>query len=124
MNRYQSAIAVWFGLMSVLATIPGLELSMQYKLRPNSRLQPYGKIGVGVYGLEDLNTKVEKIGGGYNFALGVDYFFSRHFGLGAELMFKSLNYTRERVGHKNEFKDLPNSIDGDAVGYMVTLTVQ
>ncbi len=111
---------------STISEFGGLELNLQYKFRPTSKLQPYGKIGLGGYGLKRQNAQNTTVGGGVNVALGADFFFSKHVGIGAELNFKGIQYESEhrRVGDTDVFQDLPEKLDGDATGFMVTLTLQ
>ena len=104
----------------------GIELNLQQKFEIESRLQPYGKVGFGVYALHEQNSDIGMIGAGLNVALGVDYLFSKHFGVGAEVMFKKLDYYSEvRETEQGEFfADLNPDLNGDAVGFMLTLTIQ
>ena len=73
----------------------GAEINLQHKFETRSRLQPYGKVGLGVYGLGEDGSDVNLIGAGINLALGVDFFFARHFGIGAEVMYKKLDYFQQ-----------------------------
>ena len=68
---------------------------LQYKFRPASKLQPYEKIGIGAYALQEKGTDPTFLGGGFNFAVGAYYFFSRHFGIGAEFIFKDIEYSKQ-----------------------------
>ena len=104
----------------------GGDLSVQYKLLPQSRIQPYGKIGVGVYGIGEQGSGVVFLGGGIAFAVGADWFFSRHVGLGAELQFKNIDYSKEkrRVGGNDIVTEINPRLDGKSTGLMFTLTIQ
>lgn len=104
----------------------GLELNLQYRFLPQSRIQPFGKVGVGVYGFEKDGSNTTFTGSGFALGLGVDWFFSRHFGLGAEVMFKELDYSKmtERVGGREITTDLKPQRDGDVVGVIISLTIQ
>lgn len=104
----------------------GIELNLQQKFEIESRFQPYGKVGFGVYALHEESSDVSLIGAGLNIALGVDLFFSKHFGVGAELMFKKLDYYSERreTVQGTLVTDLNPDLNGDAVAFMLTLTVQ
>ena len=104
----------------------GIELNLQQKFEIESRLQPYGKVGFGVYTLQEHNSDIAMIGAGLNVALGVDYLFSKHFGIGAEVMFKKLDYYSEwRETEQGEFfTDLNPDLNGDAVGFMLSLMIQ
>jgi len=104
----------------------GLELNLQHKFKTLSRLQPYGKVGFGVYGLEEQNSNVTLLGAGLNLAVGVDFFFSRHFGVGAELMFKKLDYVSQRIetAAGEVISDLQPHLNGDTAGFVLTFTVQ
>lgn len=109
---------------TMLVDFAGLELNLQHKFATRSCLQPYGVIGVGVYGLEDQFSDTVLVGAGFNMALGTDFFFSGHFGIGAELMFKSLDYSYRSVDDGETFLDLRPQADGDSVGFMITFTIQ
>lgn len=104
----------------------GVELNFQHKFETEQNLQPYGKLGFGVYALEQRGSNAVLIGAGINLGLGVDYFFSRHFGIGAELMYKKLDYFEqsEDVGRGDLVTDLDPNLNGDTLGFMLTLTIQ
>jgi outer membrane protein W len=100
---------------------------LQYKFRSQSRLQPYGKVGWGVYTMSERDVDVTKIGTGFTFAAGADYFFSRHFGFGVEVKYRILDFTEEsrKVGDDEyERFDLDPALNGDSVSIMVTFTIQ
>ncbi len=103
-----------------------LELNFQYKFRPLSRLQPYGKVGIGGYQLKERGTDVKIIGGGMAFALGADFLFSEHFGFGLELAFKNIEYFRreEKVNGGKLVSDLNPRIERESLGFLVTFTIQ
>ena len=109
-----------------VSNFAGLELNLQYRLLPQSRIQPFGKVGVGIYAFETEGTNTTFLGSGFALGLGVDWFFSRHFGIGAELMFKELDYSKmvERIGGRDVTTDLKPKLDGDATAFMITLTIQ
>ncbi len=104
----------------------GIELAYQYKFMPESKFQPYGKIGVGAYALQENGTDPTLIGGGFNFAFGADYFFSRHFGIGAEFNFKDIEYSIEsRTVNGDEIvSDLSPHLNRDSRAFLITLTIQ
>jgi len=104
----------------------GLELSVQHKFQTDTRWQPYGRIGGGVYSLRNKGTDVELIGAGLTIGLGVDFFFSKHVGVGAELSFKKLDYFEERTPEAGGdfLKELNPDLNGDAGAFMLTLTLQ
>lgn len=104
----------------------GLELNLQYKFMPKNRLQPYAKIGVGVYATGEKNSSLIVQGAGFNLGAGLDFFFSKHFGIGAEVMFKQIEFDKQRVvvSGRDVVTDLPRKIDGESAGFMVTLTIQ
>ncbi len=110
----------------IVTEFGGVELAYQYKFRPESNFQPYGKIGVGAYALQENGTDPTLLGGGFNFALGADYFFSRHFGIGAELNFKDIEYISEsRTVNGNEVvSDLRPHLNRDSRAFLITLTIQ
>ena len=104
----------------------GVELAYQYKFMPQSRFQPYGKIGLGGYGLHEKGTNLTILGGGFNLGLGADYFFSKHFGVGVELNFKDIEFIRqsETVNGKDIVSDLNPRLNRDSTGFLITLTIQ
>ena len=110
----------------IVTEFGGAELVFQYKFRPESSFQPYGKIGVGAYGLQENGTDPTLIGGGFNFAFGADYFFSRHFGIGAEFNFKDIEYSIEsRTVNGDEIvSDLRPHLNRDSRAFLLTLTIQ
>jgi outer membrane protein W len=100
---------------------------LQYKFITDSRLQPYGKVGWGVYGLREKDVDVTKIGTGFAFAVGADYFFSRNFGFGVEVNYKFLNYTEEsrKVGDDDwQTFDLDPALNGNSLSVVLTFTIQ
>lgn len=104
----------------------GGEVDLQYKFITDSRWQPYGKVGVGIYGIAEENSNLTFVGTGFAAALGLDYFFSRHFGIGAELQFKELDYSR-RIENTPEGEldtELRPQLDGQTTGFLITLTIQ
>lgn len=104
----------------------GGEIDVQYKFITDSRWQPYGKVGVGIYGISENNSNLTFGGTGFAAALGLDYFFSRHFGIGAELQFKELDYSR-RIENTPEGEldtELRPQLDGKTTGFLITLTIQ
>lgn len=109
---------------TILVEFGGLELNLQHKFATKSRLQPYGKVGVGVYGLQNQGSDTVIVGAGVNLGIGTDLFFCKHFGIGAELMFKSLDYSLQYVEDEDNFSEIKPQLDGDTVGFMITFTVQ
>ncbi len=110
----------------IMTEFGGVELAYQYKFRPESKLQPYGKIGIGGYALQENGMDPTFWGAGFNFAIGADYFFSRHFGIGAELNFKDIEYFSEsRTVNGNEIvSDLRPHLNRDSRAFLITLTIQ
>ncbi len=110
----------------LLTEFGGIELNLQHKFEIESRLQPYGKVGFGVYGLHEQNSDIAIVGAGLNVAVGVDYLFSKHFGVGAEFSFKKLDYysQRQETEQGEYFTDLNPDLNGDAAGFMLTLMIQ
>ncbi len=111
---------------NLISEFSGFELNIQQKFETHSRLQPYGKVGFGIYSLEEKDSDVSLTGAGVNLAFGVDYFFSNHFGVGAELMFKKLDYFSQRQKTEGgEFvSDLYPDLNGDIGGFVITFTIQ
>ncbi|MCH8874389.1 porin family protein [candidate division KSB1 bacterium] len=110
----------------IVTEFGGIELAYQYKFRPESSFQPYGKVGVGAYALQENGTDPTLIGGGFNFAFGADYFFSRHFGIGAEFNFKDIEYSIESrtVNGEEIVSDLRPHLNRDSRAFLITLTIQ
>lgn len=102
----------------------GGEINLQYKFLTDSRIQPYGKVGIGIHAIGQ--TGVTFVGTGFSAALGADYFFSRHVGVGVELQFKELDYgTRiDDVGGKDIETKLNPKLDGKTSGIMFSLIIQ
>ena len=105
----------------------GLDLGLQYKLRPGERLRPYGKVGVGAYflgtnyngtGLDAFRPGEVLSGGGVAWALGAEYRLTRFFTLGAEFYWKDFDYTQKRVGD-GEFVNMPEAVPGNTRGFML-----
>lgn len=113
-------------LDSRITNFGGVEINLQHKLNPHSRWQPYGKVGAGLYGLEEEHSNISLIGGGINLALGLDFFFAKHFGVGAELMLKKLDYfsERQKTNAGDVITDIHPDLNGDTVGFMLTFTIQ
>ncbi len=113
-------------LNSVVTNFGGVEINLQHKFNPNSRWQPYGKVGAGLYGLEEDNSNITLIGGGINLAIGLDFFFAKHFGVGAELMVKKLDYFSEHVETETGevITEIYPDLNGDTAGFMLTFTIQ
>ncbi len=104
----------------------GAELSLQHKFEIKSRFQPFGKVGVGVYVLEEDQTEESLIGTGITLSLGADYFFSRHFGIGAEFAWKKLDFFKRSIQEADgeHIIDVSPSLNGDTAAFLLTLTVQ
>jgi hypothetical protein len=101
----------------------GLEINLQYKLRPNKKLRPYGAIGIGTFFLGDQETDVVQNGGGVTWALGAEYWLVRFLSIGAEFFWKDFDYTQQRVGEKSDFTKMERPISGDTNGFMIKFTL-
>jgi len=110
----------------IVTEFGGIELAYQYKYRPESSFQPYWKVGVGGYALQEIGMDPTFLGAGFNFAVGADYFFSRHFGIGAELNFKDIEYfSQSRTVNGDEIiSDLRPHLNRDSRAFLITLTIQ
>jgi len=104
----------------------GIVLNVEHKFQSNSNWQPYGKVGFGVYGLTEKHSDVSLVGAGINVGLGVDYFFSRHFGVGAEASFQKLDYSsrHDKSGSETVITDLSPNLNGDTGAFMLRLVIQ
>ena len=101
-------------------------MSLQYKIQSQTRFQPDGKVGVGVYGIGEKDSNVIFWVSGFALTVGADYFFSRHFGVGVEMLYKNVDYSKEtrKINGNDIVSDLNPKLDGESVGFMFTLTVQ
>ncbi len=104
----------------------GLELNLQHKFNPDESWQPYTKLGVGVYNLQEKNSDISLVGAGISIGLGFDYFFSSHFGVGAELSLKKLDYFAQQVKTANgeHVTDIKPHLNGDTSAFMIHLVIQ
>jgi len=104
--------------------VVGVELSVQYKLRPKEKLRPYGAIGLGTIFLGTEGKKVLN-GGGIVWALGVEYRLVRFLSVGVEFFWKDLRYTKQgEDGVNGDFTKLERPIDGDIRGFLINFTLQ
>jgi opacity protein-like surface antigen len=101
----------------------GIELGVQYKLRPHQKFRPYGKFGVGAFALGTEATDTVLSGGGVAWGLGAEYRLARFISVGAELFWKDFDYTQERIGKDNDFEKLDNPILGNTKGFMLNFTI-
>lgn len=104
----------------------GAEINLQHKFNATSKWQPYGKVGVGIYALGEDQAPTVYIGGGVNLGIGIDYLLGKHFAIGAEFMFKKIDYSKEAVEQESGdvLIDLNPKLNGDIAGFMLTFTVQ
>jgi hypothetical protein len=104
----------------------GVEVNLQHKFNTRSRWQPYAKVGGGLYALDEEDSQVVLIGGGINLAVGLDFFFAKHFGVGAEIMLKKLDYFSRHFETETGgvTTDLYPDLNGDSAGFMLTFTIQ
>ena len=99
----------------------GLELEVQYKLRPHQKVRPYGKFGLGTFFLGSEGTILN--GGGVTWALGAEYRLARFLTVGAEFFWKDFDYTKQQIGKDNDFEDLESPVLGNTKGFMLTFTL-
>ncbi|MFQ5637167.1 MAG: outer membrane beta-barrel protein [bacterium] len=111
---------------SSITDFSGIELNGQHRFETRSRWQPYAKVGVGLYGLESRGSNETLIGAGLNMGLGLDFFFGKHFGVGAEASYKKIDYFSKSVQTESGelIQELHPNLNGDTVGFMLTLTIQ
>ena len=71
-----------------------VRLFAHYRFMPGQAVRPYVKGGIGAYALtlKQPDIEVTASGGGLPFGGGVDYFFNRHFSLGADFTFNVIQY--------------------------------
>ena len=83
-------------------------------------------VGFGLYGLEARESNETLIGAGLNIGLGLDFFFARHVGVGAELSYKKIDYFSKSLHTESGelIRDLDPNLNGDTIGFMLTLTIQ
>jgi opacity protein-like surface antigen len=99
----------------------GIELGVQYKLRPYQKLRPYGKFGLGTFFLGSEGTVLN--GGGVTWGLGAEYRLARFLSVGAEFFWKDFDYTKQQIGKDSDFEDLESPILGNTKGFMLTFTL-
>jgi hypothetical protein len=121
-------VTLWLGMngsnhlheedRTVESKVVGVELGMQYKLRPYQKLRPYGKLSLGTYFLGKADgTGTVLNGGGVAWALGAEYRLTRFFSIGAEFFWKDFDYTQQGTdGVDGDFTDLPDPITGNTKG--------
>lgn len=101
----------------------GVELAVQYKLRPYQKFRPYGKFGIGAFALGTEATDTVLSGGGVTWGVGAEYRLVRFLSVGAEFFWKDFDYTQGRIGKGNDFKELADPILGNSKGFMLTFTL-
>ena len=101
----------------------GVELALQYKLRPYERLRPYGKIGLGGFLLGTEATDTVLNGNGITWAVGAEHRLTRFFTIGLELFWKDFDYTKIKVGNNGDFTDLDRPQQGNTRGLMLNFTL-
>ena len=107
-----------------MSDVGGAEFTLQYAFNTQNRVQPYGRIGFGVYSVEDRKTHDAMTGGGVRLGLGADYWFSRRCAVGLELVARGAEYSQGRTGKNGDFDDLEKDIDANSGGMLLTFTVQ
>lgn len=101
----------------------GVEIGLQYKLRPNKKFRPYGAIGLGTFFLGTEETDTLLNGSGVTWALGAEYRLLRFLSVGAEFFWKDFDYTQIRVGEEEDFARLEQPISGNTNGFLVKFTL-
>ncbi len=103
-----------------------VELQLEHKFSAAERFQPYGKVGLGVYSLEPGDSRDGLLGLGMSIGVGVDYFWSKHFGIGAEVTVKKLDYIKrsQDVQGGELVTDLQPNLNGDTAGFLLRLVIQ
>lgn len=101
----------------------GIEIGLQYKLRPYKKLRPYGTIGIGTFFLGTEATDTVLNGGGVTWALGVKYRLVRFLSVGAEFFWKDFDYTQQRIGEDNDFTKIERPISGNTNGFMINFAL-
>lgn len=107
-----------------MSDVGGVEFSLQYALNTQNRLQPYGRIGLGAYSVEDRKTHDALAGGGVRVGIGADYWFSRHCAVGLELVARGAEYSQGRTGKNGDFDDLDEDVDANSTGAVISFTLQ
>lgn len=126
-------VTLWLGLQgsahkhsdnaNLESNVGGLELNLQYKLRPYEKFRPYGKVGLGGFVQETEATQTTLTGGGIVWAVGADYRLLKFLTVGSEFFWKDFDYERLRVGKNNEFTDLDDTIRGNSNGFMLNIII-
>lgn len=104
------------------STIAGVELGLQYKMRPYQKLRPYGRVGLGGFVRHDNTPDVSFAGGGVTWALGGEYRLARFLTVGAEFFWKDIDYSERQVG-EGDFVELDQPVHGNTNGFLVTFTL-
>jgi opacity protein-like surface antigen len=83
-------ISADFGFFNIFA---------QYRFAPGRSFRPYIKGGLGGYvlDLKEDTISASVSGGGLAFGGGFDYFFTRHFSIGADFTHKIINYDQAEL---------------------------
>jgi hypothetical protein len=103
--------------------IIGLQIGVQYKLRPNKKFRPYGAFGLGTFFLGNEETDTVLNGGGVTWALGAEYRLVRFLSVGAEFFWKDSDYTQFRIGKEGDFTKLENPINGNTNGFLIRFII-
>jgi hypothetical protein len=104
----------------------GLELSLQHRFDNDGKFLPYGRVGFGLYALQEEDADAGLVGAGVVIGIGADYFFTKHFGVGAELVYRKLDYFKEVVETPagDVLHDISPNLNGDAIGVMLSIMLQ
>ncbi len=81
------------------AGFAGLELVAVYRWRPEHRMRPYVKAGLGGYGivLDDGIGNTVVSGGGVPFGGGFEYFLGRHVSIGFDVTHRVIDYDKKTI---------------------------
>lgn len=129
---FTERVTVWLGVEQsehtrevnpdLEAGFVGIELGLEYKLRPDRKFRPYGKAGVGTFFLGSEGTTLN--GNGVTAGLGAEYRLARHFAVGAEFFWKDFRFTREQVGEGDDLEELEPPVPGNSNGFLLHFTLQ
>jgi hypothetical protein len=103
----------------------GISLNTRFSPLPRERLQPYLKLGVGAYFLEEDHADAGLAGPGLNVGGGVELFLAPGLSVGAEATWRFIRYTDEYYNdHWGDpiYYDLRDELDGTTLSVAGTLT--
>ncbi len=84
-----------FGNPEIDGSLGGFSVNTRFSPLPESRLQPWGKLGLGAYFLSEDGFSDGLTGPGFNFGGGIDFFLVPGLAVGGEVTMRYIIYTSE-----------------------------